>query len=281
MEIGKYNITTLDTGGLKLDGGAMFGIIPKPLWQKSNPADELNRVELSTRILYITFDSRKVLVDTGMGAKWDEKSRSIYGLDNNKAGLLNLLQESNIKPEEITDVILTHLHFDHAGGATVLRDNKLEPAFINARYYVQKENFDWAMNPSERDRGSYIKHNFLPLIESGVLSFTRPNDFFDDGLQFCNINGHTFGQQLLKISDSDKTLLFCGDLVPFSSHIHLPYIMGYDLQPLVTLKEKTEMLGKAADEEWILVFEHDPLVAAGKVMRIEKGFALKEKLERF
>lgn len=278
MNIGKYNICAVDTGGLKLDGGAMFGIIPKPLWEKTNPSDNLNRVQLSTRILVIRYDKRIILVDTGMGEKWDDKGRKIYGLEN-IVSLHQKLKENNINPEEVTDVILTHLHFDHAGGATIQSDGKILPTFPNAKYYVQKENFEWAMNPSERDRGSYLKENFVPLMEEGLLNFTKPNDFFEEGIQFINIYGHTFAQQLVKISDSGKTLLYCCDLIPFSSHVHLPYIMGYDLQPLVTLKEKTELLKRASEEEWILVFEHDPFFPAGTVYRTERGFALKEKIE--
>lgn len=280
MEIGKYTIRTIDAGGLKLDGGAMFGIIPKPLWQKTNPADDVNRVQLSTRVLFISGGKRKMLVDTGMGSKWDEKSKHIYGLDNNSLTLAEALKPLNVNPDDITDVILTHLHFDHAGGGVSLENGKLIPAFSNAKYYVRKENFEWAMNPSDRDRGSYIKNNFIPLMENGVLEFTKSNETFDEGLEFIDINGHTFHQQLVKINDSGKTLLYCGDLLPFSSHLHLPYIMGYDLQPLITLKEKTEILNKAADEEWILVFEHDPYTAAATVMRTEKGFAVKETFER-
>lgn len=279
MKIGKYTIETIEAGRFKLDGGAMFGIIPKPLWIKTNPSDELNRIQLNTRIIYITFDQKKVLVDTGMGTKWDEKSKQIYALDHTPA-VTEVLTHHNINPDEITDVILTHLHFDHTGGSTIQKGNIFYPSFPNARYFVQKENFDWAMNPSDRDRGSYIKNNFVPLIENGVLGFTKPNEFFDEGFQFLIVNGHTFAQQLIKISDAGNTLLYCGDLVPFSSHVHLPYIMGYDLQPLVTLKEKTEILGKAADEEWILLFEHDPYIAGATVARTEKSFIIKEKFEK-
>jgi len=278
MKIGKYTVRAIDAGGLKLDGGAMFGIIPKPLWEKTNPADISNRVQLSTRVLYVTYDNRKVLIDTGMGTKWDEKSRNIYGLDNIPS-ISEKLRQFNVEPDVITDVILTHLHFDHAGGAVAMENDKLIPAFRNARYYVQKENFEWAMNPSDRDRGSYKKTNFVPLVENGILTLTNPGDFFDDGFQFINIYGHTFAQQLVKFTDSNKTLVYCGDLIPFSSHIHLPYIMGYDLQPLVTLKEKKELLSKAADDEWILVFEHDPFIAGATVLRTEKGFIIKDKYE--
>ncbi len=270
MKIGKYNLKILNSGFIGLDGGAMFGIIPKPLWQKTNPPDEFNRVTLATRNLMLVSDSKKILIDTGMGNKWDDKSKDIYRIDPNLV-LERELILLGIKPEEITDVILTHLHFDHTGGSTIYEDNKLIPAFPNAKYHVQKKNFEWAMNPSNRDKGSYIKENFEPLAKEGVLYFTNEDDFFDDEIQFKVINGHTFGQQMIKISDNSTTLLYCCDLMPFISHIRLPYIMGYDLQPLVTLDEKKKYLKIAADENWYLFFGHDPEISLATIKHSDKG----------
>lgn len=279
MKIGKYKIKILDTAKFALDGGAMFGIIPKPLWQKTNPADSLNRVILSANCLYLESGSRKILVDTGLGDKWDEKSKSIYNIEQIDIGIISLLKQNEISAEQITDVILTHLHFDHTGGSTRLVNGKIVPTFSNATYYVRKKNFDWAMSPSERDKGSYIKDNFEPLAKEGVLNFLDDDENFDDVISLITINGHTFGQQMIKISDSTNTVLFCGDLLPFSSHVHLPYIMGYDLQPLVTLEEKKRILAKAAEEDWQLVFEHDPSMQCAKIQRTEKSFSIKEKIE--
>jgi glyoxylase-like metal-dependent hydrolase (beta-lactamase superfamily II) len=280
MKIGKYNLKILNSGFIGLDGGAMFGIIPKPLWQKTNPPDELNRVSLATRNLLLESDSKKLLIDTGMGNKWDDKSKDIYRIDTNLV-LERELIVLGIKPEEITDVILTHLHFDHTGGSTRLQENKLIPAFPNAKYHVQKKNFEWAANPSERDKASYLKQNFEPLAKEGVLYFTNEDDFFDDEIQFKVINGHTFGQQMIKITDSSTTLLYCCDLMPFVSHIRIPYIMGYDLQPLVTLEEKKKYLKLTADENWFLFFGHDPEIALATVKRSDKGIVQDKTIKTF
>ena len=270
MQIGKYKLKSVLSGAFALDGGAMFGIIPKPLWEKTNPADELNRVTLSTRNLLLISDDKKILIDTGMGNKWDEKNKNIYHIDP-KLNLELALELNGIKPEDITDVLLTHLHFDHTGGTTKLENGKLVPAFPNAKYLVQKKNFEWAMNPSERDKGSYIKDNFEPLVKEGVLKLIDGEKEFDENISFRIINGHTFGQQMIKISDSSNTVLYCADLMPFISQIRIPYIMGYDLQPLITVQEKKKYLQLAADENWHLYFGHDPQFAAATVKHTEKG----------
>lgn len=270
MKIGKYKVKIVQSSLFGLDGGAMFGIIPKPLWQKTNPADEKNRVKLAARNLLLESDSKKILIDTGMGYKWTDKLKEIYDIDPGYE-LFESLKKVNVKPGEITDVIFTHLHFDHSGGATILKDEKLIPTFPNAKYYVQKKNFEWGMNPSDRDRGSYIKDNFEPLAEEGLLNFFNSDSKFDDEIELIEINGHTFGQQMIKISDGTNTLLYCADLIPFASHISLPYIMGYDLQPLVTLEEKKKYLKQALDEDCKLVFGHDPEFASATLKSTEKG----------
>lgn len=270
MQIGKYKLRTIFSGKISLDGGAMFGIIPKPLWEKTNPADELNRVTLATRNLLLLSDDKKILIDTGMGKKWDDKAKNIYNIDP-KLDLELALVQNGIKSEEITDVLLTHLHFDHTGGSTKFDNGKLVPAFPNAKYFVQKKNFEWAMNPSDRDRGSYIKENFEPLVKEGVLNLVDGEIQFDDNISFRIINGHTFGQQMIKISDSSNTVLYAADLLPFVSQIKIPYVMGYDLQPLVTIAEKKKYLQLAAKENWLLYFGHDPDYAIATVKHSEKG----------
>jgi glyoxylase-like metal-dependent hydrolase (beta-lactamase superfamily II) len=271
MRIGKYRLYQVNSGFFKLDGGAMFGVIPKPLWEKTNPADGKNRTRLAARNLLLVSDSKRILIDTGIGNKYDSKGKEIYDIELDEVSTEKSLTKLGLTPDDITDVLLTHLHFDHTGGSTIQANDKLVPAFKNAKYYVSKKNCDWACNPSERDKGSYLKENFVPLLEYGVLSFFDDRKF-DDEIELIEINGHTFGQNILKISDSSQTVLYCGDLFPFRSHIPLPYIMGYDLQPLVTLQEKKEILPKAVDEEWVLFFEHDPESASAKVVRTDKGY---------
>ncbi|MBV6422189.1 MAG: putative quorum-quenching lactonase YtnP [Ignavibacteriaceae bacterium] len=280
MKIGKYKLGIINSGSFGLDGGAMFGIIPKPLWQKTNPADDVNRVRLATRNLLLESDSKKIIIDTGMGSKWDEKSKNIYAIDE-MLSMNSALESKGLKAEDITDVFLTHLHFDHTGGSTFSVNAKYQPAFPNAKYYVQKQNYEWAINPSDRDRGSYIKENFQPLMDEGLLKFTNGNSMFDDEIEFLVINGHTFGQQMIKISDGINTILFCSDLMPFISHISLPYIMGYDLQPLVTLEEKLKYLKLALDENWKLFFGHDPDFAVATVKKLNERYAVDKSFRTF
>lgn len=280
MKIGKYELSIIDSGYFLLDGGAMFGIIPKPLWEKTNPADDQNRIRLATRLLLLQSENRNILIDTGLGDKWVDKLKSFYQIE--KVELLKSdLVAKNLSFSDITDVILTHLHFDHAGGATLLNNGKLEPAFPNAKYYVQKKNFEWAKNPTERDKGSYLQENFNILIEEGVLNFNNEITQFDDEIELIPIDGHTIHQQLVKISDGTNTVLYCADLFPTASHIPLPYIMGYDLQPLVTLEEKRKFLKKALEEDWKLFLEHDPFHSFVTVKQANNRFLVKEKFDEF
>jgi glyoxylase-like metal-dependent hydrolase (beta-lactamase superfamily II) len=278
MKIGKYDLRVVETGSFVLDGGAMFGVVPKMLWQNTNPPDEMNRITLHARNLLLVSDTKKILIDTGIGSFWDSKFIRIYHVDYAE-NQLSSLEKHGINPSEITDVLLTHLHFDHTGGSTTFQDGRWLPTFPNATYHVQKKHFEWAQNPSERDRASFIGERFLPIMNEGILNLIDGEKQIDDEIEFLVINGHTFSQQLVKISDSSNTVLYCGDLMPTSSHIPLPYVMGYDLQPILTVEEKKNILPQAVDKNWLLFFEHDPLFVAASVMKNEKGFFAKEKFE--
>jgi len=279
MKIGKYKINIIDTGAFALDGGAMFGVVPKPLWERTNPADEKNRIKLGARCLLLESETKKVLVDTGVGNTWDEKFNSIYGINQQQNDLISSLTKHKFEQSQITDVILTHLHFDHTGGSTKLENNKFVPTFTNAKYHVQKKHYEWAVNPSDRDKASFIPHTFNPLKEEGILNFIEGDSFFDDEIQFLTIHGHTFSQQMLKISDSSSTFLFCGDLIPTMYHIPIPYVMGYDIQPLVTIQEKKNFLQLAVDENWKLIFEHDYDNVCATVKKTDKGFLFDQMYE--
>ncbi len=278
MQIGKYKLHVIDTGTFALDGGAMFGIIPKPLWSKSNPADERNRIKLAARSLLLVSDERKILIDTGMGDKWDGKSIDIYDIDQKESTLVASLANLGIRKEEITDVLLTHLHFDHTGGSTTMRDGSLEPTFTDATYYVQEENFEWALQATERDKGSYIRENFEPLAKAGVLKVIKDDvEKLDEGIEILRFNGHTRGQQLFRIFDSSRSVFYCADLLPTCGHIPLPYVMAYDLQPLITLQEKKYILQRALEEEWVLFLEHDPDHACVTIKETPKGYSYAER----
>ncbi|WKZ68696.1 MAG: MBL fold metallo-hydrolase [Melioribacteraceae bacterium] len=275
LKIGKYTIEEIKTGTFALDGGAMFGIIPKPLWDKTNPADDQNRIKLGARCLLLKSDSKKILIETGIGTGWDEKFKKIYDLDQSENDLYQSLKKKGIVPSDITDVILTHLHFDHVGGAVLQENSKFIPAFPNAKYHVQKEHFEYSLNSSDKDRGSFIKNRFLPLREEGVLN-TLDIDQFDDEISFIKVYGHTIAQQLVKMSDGNQTYLYIADLVPFYSQIPIVYLMGYDIQPLKTIDEKKKYLSLAVEEDWKLIFGHDPNIAMATVQKTDKGFTHKE-----
>lgn len=278
MNIAGYDIFTVQTGFVSLDGGAMFGVVPKVLWDKSNPADEKNRIKLALRTLVIKNDSRTIIVDAGVGKKMNEKLCKIYNVDHSEIDLIRGLAGKGIDPEDITDVIITHLHFDHVGGATYYSGGELKLTFPNATYHVQGEQWHWANNPSEKDRASFMVENFQPILEAGKLhELDGPGELFPN-IEVMVVYGHTHGMQLPKISDNEKTLLYCSDLMPTASHIPLPFIMAYDNNPLVTLEEKKRLLPQAVEGNWILVFEHDPYRPAGLVEHTDKGYRLKEEI---
>jgi glyoxylase-like metal-dependent hydrolase (beta-lactamase superfamily II) len=256
----------------------MFGVVPKVLWERSDPADQRNRIEMAARPLLLVGNGRVVLVDTGNGDKMPEKLREIYKIETGGPTLRSSLEALGIRPEDVTDVILTHLHFDHAGGATVREAGRLTPTFPNARYHVQREHWEAALSPTERDHASFFRDDFLPLHEQGVLHFTDGDGEILPGISLEVFYGHTTALQCPVISDGTSTLMYCADLVPMVAHVQLPWIMAYDLRPLVTLEEKRKILARAAAERWILFFEHDPRVAAARIAKEEKGYVVHERV---
>lgn len=278
MKLGKFTIDIIETGSFGLDGGAMFGVVPKNLWAtKYAEPDTQNRIPMSSRSLLIRFDKKSILVDTGNGNKFTQKLRDIYGIDTSMTSLETSLQNHSIAPSEVTDVLLTHLHFDHAGGATSFDGDLLVPTFDNATYFVNKEHLDWALQPVLKDQASFIKDNFVPLLEQGVLQTLTTETPFE-GIGFEILHGHTRALQGYKIITSEGTIFFPSDLCPTSAHIPLPYGMGYDNFPLSTIEEKKRLWKQAVDEDWIIVFQHDAFIPAGKIGLNDKGYYLREQI---
>jgi len=252
----------------------MFGVVPKPLWSRTNSPDDRNRISLAARGLLLRDGEKIILVDNGNGSKFSDKQKDIYALDTSASDIVRSLAALGVRSGDVTDVLLTHLHFDHAGGSTIVSGGKAVPAFPNARYHVQKAHWEQAMNPTPKDRGSFMPDDFLPLRAEGVLEFTDGEGELFPGVRLLVTNGHTTAQQLPLISDGKKTVLFCCDLFPTTSHIPLPYIMAYDLRPLTTLAEKEKVLLRAESERWILFFEHDPVTEACTVRRGDRGIVM-------
>lgn len=274
MTIGSYTLTPLETGRFALDGGAMFGVVPKNLWNRTNPADDQNRIDMALRALLIQGNGMNILVDTGMGDKYDEKTRSIYKLDHSKWTLIASLTEHGLAPNDITHIIQTHLHFDHCGGLVTKSDiGELVPTFPNAKVFVQKENLKWAEHPTEKDRASYLKQDWDVIVGNGMLEqLDGPGEIFP-GIDLKIFNGHTRAQQLPLISDgAGNHLFFSADLFPTKAHINLPWIMGYDNFPLTTLEEKRAIVPQAFEEQWTLFLEHDPTSPFVKLENTGKGF---------
>lgn len=278
MKIGDYELHSIETGRFALDGGAMFGVVPWVFWSKTNPPDSRNRITLAARALLLIGNGKVILIDNGNGTKWPEKLKDIYRLDTTTYDLERSLKQHGVSPGEVTDVILTHLHFDHCGGSTKLVNGKVVPTFSNAKHYVQRAHWELSQHPTEKDRGSFMPEDFLSLNDRGMLNFIDGERELFPGVSVLVCNGHTAAQQLPLISDAKTKLLFCCDLVPTLSHIPFPYIMGYDVRPLVTLEEKKRILPKAEDEKWVLFLEHDPETEAVTLKKTEKGFAVHERL---
>ena len=269
-------VTPLVESRFGLDGGAMFGIIPRPLWSKTNPPDERNRIAMTSRCALITMsDGQRALLDVGMGADWSDKDRDIYHIHDQDPGLRGQLAAHGLRPEDIDHVILTHLHFDHAGGLSELDERGQRRAvFGRATHWVQRRNWSWAHSPSARDGGSYRLDDFAFL---GQQADAPPLTLLDGvahplpDVEVLPLHGHTFGMQAVKIKTPQETYLFPADLIPTSSHLRSPYVMGYDLQPLITVQEKQALVYEAARHGWILIYEHDPVTPMSRVELDAKG----------
>ncbi|MBO9636295.1 MAG: MBL fold metallo-hydrolase [Chitinophagaceae bacterium] len=268
---------TIHTGNFKLDGGAMFGVVPKTIWNKLNPSDELNLCSWAMRCLLIEDGNRLILVDNGIGDKQDAKFFGHYHLHGDQT-LDKSLAAYGFHRDDITDVFLTHLHFDHCGGSIVREGDKLVPAFKNATYWSNLRHWEWATQPNEREKASFLKDNILPIQESGQLKFIEPVDGigFAEGISIRYVHGHTDAMMLPQISYKGKTIVFMADLLPSIGHIPIPYVMAYDMFPLTTLHEKQKFLKEALDKEYILFFEHDPLYECCTLGMTEKGIRQKE-----
>lgn len=268
---------TVNAGYFKLDGGAMHGVVPKSMWNKVNPSDENNMCSWAMRCLLIEHGNYKILIDNGMGNKQDEKFFSYY-YPHGEDTLEKSLAAHGFSMDDITDVFLTHLHFDHCGGSIIREGDKLVPAFKKAQYWSNEKHWQSALNPNDREKASFLAENIKPLEESGQLRFVEVADgeeWIDDiRIRYCN--GHTDFMMLPQIKYNDKTILFCADLVPSAAHISMPWVMAYDMRPLDTLKEKQKLLNEAAGNDWILFFEHDPKIECASLQSTDRGVRIKQ-----
>jgi glyoxylase-like metal-dependent hydrolase (beta-lactamase superfamily II) len=267
----------IETGNFKLDGGAMFGVVPKVMWSKVYPCDENNLCNWSMRCLLIVDGERKILIDNGIGEKQDEKWLRHYYL-NGEATLEGSLKEAGFTPEEITDVILTHMHFDHCGGSVKWNSDRTgyEIAFPNATYWTSRKQFEWATNPNRREKASFLKENILPIQESGQLELIEEEGEHIPNITFKMFHGHSEGQVIPHIRANGKTVVFMADLMPSSAHIPMPWIMAYDTKPLQTLKDRERFYTEALEHDYVLFFEHDLYNEAGIIHNTEKGVRIKE-----
>ena len=270
-------IYPIQTGNFKLDGGAMFGVVPKSIWQKTNPADSNNMIDMGMRSLLIEDGNKLTLIDTGMGNKQSDKFFGYY-YQFGDFSLDTSLASYGFHRDDITDVFLTHLHFDHCGGSIQWNKNQTgyEPAFKNAKFWSNQEHWNWATNPNPREKASFLEENILPIQESGQLNFISENSFQQVGFDVLKMDGHTEKQMLPKVFYQGKTIIFMADLLPTIGHIPVPYVMGYDTRPLVTIKEKEAFLSEAADNEYFLFLEHDAYSEICTVQHTNKGVRLKE-----
>lgn len=272
----------IETGNFKLDGGAMFGVVPKTIWNKTNPADENNLIDIAARCLLIEDGNRLILIDNGMGNKQSDKFFGYYSLWGTHS-LDKSLAKYGFHRDDITDVFMTHLHFDHCGGSVQWNKDKTgyEVAFKNAKYWTNENHWEWATKPNPREKASFLSENIIPIQESGQLNFVKvpDGDFvaqseLDFGIFF--VNGHTEKMMIPHIKYQDKTIVFCADLIATAGHVPVPYVMGYDTRPLLTMPEKSKFLTAAAENNYYLLLEHDAYNEIITVEKTERGIRLKE-----
>jgi len=269
-----WKIKIIESGTFKLDGGAMMGTVPKVLWEKTNPSDKFNRIDLSMRCLLLDNGSDVILIETGIGNKNNQKFIDMFCIEQSEFPLKDELKKHQYNLEDITHVILTHLHFDHAGGATYFNGTDIIPTFPNAKYIISKSNWEAGINPNPRDRASYLSQNFISIKNQGQLELVEDNQKIMKGIEGLAFYGHTTGQQLIKITAGSDSLIFCSDLIPLKSHLRIPWIMGYDLNAMKTMEEKTLFLNEASDKNWLLFFYHDPKSIAVRIKKNNKYYEI-------
>jgi len=279
MKIGKYDLYSVETSEFGLDGGAMFGIIPKPVWEKKVSADELNRVNMVTRSLLLVSDEKKILIDTGNGTKWEEKYKKIYDINTDQYNIEKSLGKYGFSSEQITDVICTHMHFDHIGGNTKIKSGEVVPTFPNAKYWISEENWKLANHPSQKDAGSFIENDWKVLAENQMIEIIDGREPFIEGIETFVTHGHTPGLLHPIVSDGSNKLFYGADIFPMVAHIPIPWVMAYDVQPVVTMEEKQKLLQKMEREDWILFFEHDPHIQACSVHKDGKHYKLNKEIK--
>ena len=269
MQLGDFELVSLSDGDFRLDGGAMFGVVPKPLWERRAPCDEKNRIFLGMRPLLVRTPAARVLIDAGCGDKMSAKDAVIYGFDRAR-NLDHSLASVGLTAADIDVVIASHLHFDHAGGFTAVVDGQVRPRFPNARYKIRRDEYIDATHPHERNRASYFAENYVPLVEAGVVDFIEGDGTVLPGISVWRTGGHTMHHQLIKIESGGRTAVFPADLMPTAAHVDEPWIMAYDLYPMDTLAYKRTFVREAIAGEYVIFFEHDPGMAAG-VIRDDNG----------
>jgi glyoxylase-like metal-dependent hydrolase (beta-lactamase superfamily II) len=272
MRLGDIEILHIHSGNFYLDGGAMFGVVPKPLWEKKSPPDSRNRIRLAANSLLVRTPNKNILIETGNGTKWTPKLRDIYAIDEGDP-LTRNLAAADVNPSQVDLVINTHLHFDHAGGNTKLLDDHAVPSFPNAQYIVQADEFAHAANPTERDRASYFEDNFLPMRQSGQWKLISGDTEILPGISVVRIPGHNTSIQAVKLTGGGRTVFFVADLFPTRHHLPLAWIMAYDLYPLQTLETKRKWMRTIVEDGWIVVFGHDPDVPAATLYERENKVA--------